>query len=125
MTLDGKNGVVYGPEDEKQSFGPPEAVRLAWWHVTWLFTAKNERNTNKKDIPQRAIDEKDVVHPPGVEPGPIAWKAIILPLDQECLMEECVLNDLISCVQAPFWPSTVVNFDKTFKQEAENSQRSG
>jgi hypothetical protein len=32
--------------------------------------------------------EKDVVHPPGVEPGPIAWKAIILPLDQECLMEE-------------------------------------
>jgi hypothetical protein len=52
-----------------------------------------------------AIDEKDVVHPPGVEPdgivstcrleltnedyyvpGPIAWKAIILPLDQECLM---------------------------------------
>lgn len=32
--------------------------------------------------------EKDVLHPPGVEPGPIAWKAIILPLDQECLMEE-------------------------------------
>jgi hypothetical protein len=28
------------------------------------------------------------VHPPGVEPGPIAWKAIILPLDQECLMEK-------------------------------------
>ncbi len=27
---------------------------------------------------------KDVMHPPGVEPGPIAWKAIILPLDQEC-----------------------------------------
>jgi hypothetical protein len=24
------------------------------------------------------------MHPPGVEPGPIAWKAIILPLDQEC-----------------------------------------
>ena len=28
------------------------------------------------------------MHPPGVEPGPIAWKAIILPLDQECLMKE-------------------------------------
>jgi hypothetical protein len=25
------------------------------------------------------------VHPPGVEPGPIAWKAIILPLDQGCI----------------------------------------
>jgi hypothetical protein len=24
------------------------------------------------------------MHPPGVEPEPIAWKAIILPLDQEC-----------------------------------------
>ena len=23
-----------------------------------------------------------------LEPGPIAWKAIILPLDQECLMKE-------------------------------------
>ena len=32
--------------------------------------------------------EKDVMHPPGVEPGPIAWKAIILPLDQECLMNK-------------------------------------
>ena len=38
----------------------------------------------KKDL---AIVEKDVMHPPGVEPGPIAWKAIILPLDQECLMK--------------------------------------
>lgn len=28
--------------------------------------------------------KKDLMHPPGVEPGPIAWKAIILPLDQEC-----------------------------------------
>jgi hypothetical protein len=27
------------------------------------------------------------MHPPGVEPGPIAWKAIILPLDQECFDE--------------------------------------
>jgi hypothetical protein len=24
------------------------------------------------------------VHCPGVEPEPIAWKAIILPLDQQC-----------------------------------------
>jgi hypothetical protein len=47
----------------------------------------NQKSTKKK--PQRAaIDEKDVVHPPGVEPGPIAWKAIILPLDQECLMKD-------------------------------------
>ena len=53
-----------------------------------------------------AIVEKDVMHPPGatevvrivvdeedvgynvLEPGPIAWKAIILPLDQECLMKK-------------------------------------
>jgi hypothetical protein len=27
------------------------------------------------------------LHPPGVEPEPIAWKAIILPLDQECFDE--------------------------------------
>jgi hypothetical protein len=32
------------------------------------------------------------VHPPGVEPEPIAWKAIILPLDQECLMKESKIN---------------------------------
>ena len=56
----------------------------------------------KERKPQRAIDEKDVVHPPGVEPGPIAWKAIILPLDQECLMKEWVLYDSISCVEIPF-----------------------
>jgi hypothetical protein len=45
------------------------------------------------------IDEKDVVHPPGVEPGPIAWKAIILPLDQECLMEmiEISCNIMLLC----------------------------
>ena len=46
------------------------------------------KNNRKKKVHNFAIDEKDVVHPPGVEPGPIAWKAIILPLDQECLMEE-------------------------------------
>jgi hypothetical protein len=33
------------------------------------------------------------LHPPGVEPEPIAWKAIILPLDQECFDE--VSNQLI------------------------------
>jgi hypothetical protein len=42
------------------------------------------------------IDEKDVVHPPGVEPGPIAWKAIILPLDQECLMKVIKISCNIS-----------------------------
>jgi hypothetical protein len=43
----------------------------------------------KKNCSQHvAIVKKDVVHPPGVEPGPIAWKAIILPLDQECLMKK-------------------------------------
>jgi hypothetical protein len=48
----------------------------------------NRRKAKKEINHNVAIDEKDVVHPPGVEPGPIAWKAIILPLDQECLMEE-------------------------------------
>jgi hypothetical protein len=36
---------------------------------------------------QAEIGKKNSVaqlHPPGVEPEPIAWKAIILPLDQEC-----------------------------------------
>jgi hypothetical protein len=32
------------------------------------------------------------MHPPGVEPGPIAWKAIILPLDQECFDESMAVN---------------------------------
>jgi hypothetical protein len=32
------------------------------------------------------------MHPPGVEPGPIAWKAIILPLDQECFDENMTLD---------------------------------
>jgi hypothetical protein len=35
------------------------------------------------------------VHPPGVEPGPIAWKAIILPLDQECLMKKLKISMFI------------------------------
>ena len=34
------------------------------------------------------------MHPPGVEPGPIAWKAIILPLDQECLMKKSVIRTI-------------------------------
>jgi hypothetical protein len=49
----------------------------------------------KRKFTTVAIDEKDVVHPPGVEPGPIAWKAIILPLDQECLMKELPFEMLI------------------------------
>jgi hypothetical protein len=48
-----------------------------------------------------AIDEKDVLHPPGVEPGPIAWKAIILPLDQECLMKEYLLLSYIYYIVFP------------------------
>ena len=47
--------------------------------------SRSSKRQKKEDL---AIVEKDVVHPPGVEPGPIAWKAIILPLDQECLMKE-------------------------------------
>ena len=35
--------------------------------------------------------KKKALHPPRVELGPIAWKAIILPLDQECLISDCWL----------------------------------
>jgi hypothetical protein len=42
------------------------------------------------------------LHPPGVEPGPIAWKAIILPLDQECLMMDWLLFINIYCYVANF-----------------------
>jgi hypothetical protein len=45
------------------------------------------------------------VHPPGVEPGPIAWKAIILPLDQECLMKKLKINTLIIFTKHTFQPA--------------------
>jgi hypothetical protein len=49
------------------------------------------------------------VHPPGVEPGPIAWKAIILPLDQECLMKILVIKWYIE--QRKNWPGGGVDSD--------------
>jgi hypothetical protein len=47
-------------------------------------------------IPQGLAKKNSIyqLHPPGVEPEPIAWKAIILPLDQECFDE--VSNGLIN-----------------------------
>ena len=42
------------------------------------------------------------MHPPGVEPGPIAWKAIILPLDQECLMKKWVVMKNINMTKNRF-----------------------
>jgi hypothetical protein len=49
------------------------------------------------------------VHPPGVEPGPIAWKAIILPLDQECLMIFFVIRWYI--MKKKNWPGGGVDSD--------------
>ena len=31
--------------------------------------------------------EKGIVHRPGIEPGPPAWQASILPLNQRCFRE--------------------------------------
>jgi hypothetical protein len=47
-------------------------------------------------IPQGLAKKNSIyqLHPPGVEPEPIAWKAIILPLDQECFDE--VINQLVN-----------------------------
>jgi hypothetical protein len=59
---------------------------------TQKLCSKSKKYSNS----QLAIDEKDVVHPPGVEPGPIAWKAIILPLDQECSMMKCGIKSYIT-----------------------------
>ena len=30
------------------------------------------------------MKNKTKMHPPGLEPGSTAWKAVIIPLDQEC-----------------------------------------
>ena len=74
---------------------------------------------SKKENSQQCNREKDVLHPPGVEPnhvlalwssryskqdyspGPIAWKAIILPLDQECLIEPAPQGTYIYAQSVP------------------------
>ena len=38
-------------------------------------------HTQEKDLTQK----KHILHRPGIEPGPPAWQASILPLNQRCL----------------------------------------
>jgi hypothetical protein len=63
------------------------------------FQGCDNKNQQKDNSQLVAIVQKDVVHPPGVEPGPIAWKAIILPLDQECLMKKLGFSNIISHIK--------------------------
>jgi hypothetical protein len=81
----------------------------------WCLSARDpslslpqDQNLTKKKPQRVAIDEKDVVHPPGVEPGPIAWKAIILPLDQECLMKDIAKYLVYSDSDLIKWTSAAV-----------------
>lgn len=42
------------------------------------------------------------LHRPGIEPGPPAWQASILPLNQRCLSRDKVLPAaMVGCLQAP------------------------
>lgn len=71
--------------------------------LTWLAyfmrwkTKITERCAQKISSPRgsRSIVDKKELHSPGIEPGPIAclkdyciqWKAMILPMDHKCLLE--------------------------------------
>jgi hypothetical protein len=76
--------MTHAAPKHREVCGPKKNGRVAFgaWHKVSFC----EQGLAKKNSTYQ-------LHPPGVEPEPIAWKAIILPLDQECFDE--VSNKLI------------------------------
>ena len=56
--------------------------RLAKNQINLIINQRSERPQSPKNI---FCKKKDYMHRPGIEPGPPAWQASILPLNQRCL----------------------------------------